>query len=86
MFFTALLLMVFSTSVGFKELSRPRRYATRPETCGVAIEVPERILVDPSLNVETTLRPGAQTSTPAPKFEKEAFVSLIAEAATVMAC
>lgn len=52
----------------------------------MAIEVPERTLVDPLLDVEMTLRPGAQTSTPVPKFEKEAFVSSMVEAATVMAC
>ena len=31
------------------------------------------------------LRPGAQTSTPTPKFEKEALVSAMVEAATVIA-
>jgi hypothetical protein len=37
------------------------------------------------MKVEITFKPGAQMSTPGPKFEKEALVSLMVEAATVIA-
>ena len=48
--------------------SREMRYATRPATCGVAIEVPEMLfvaVVEP-IQVEVTPVPGAKISTTEP--------------------
>jgi len=45
--------------------------AQMPATCGVAIEVPEIVLVavEEPIQAEVTLLPGSNTSTQDPKFE-----------------
>jgi len=78
--------MILAIWVGVKVLSMPMRYAAKPATWGVAMEVPEMVLVFPSFQVEVTFKPGAQISTGAPQLEKSAFTSAIVEAATVIAC
>jgi len=43
-----------------------KKYATKPATLGVAIDVPEIALYPPSIQAEVTLDPGAKTSTNTP--------------------
>jgi len=50
-------LMVESTSTGVNEGSMERRYATKPVTYEAAPEVPVRLLVPPSFQVEITSDP-----------------------------
>jgi hypothetical protein len=63
------------------------KYATRPATCGVAIDVPEIVFVAVELPIQALvmLWPGAWISTTEPKLLKLAFVSAIVVAPTVMA-
>lgn len=44
--------IVEETAEGVNEGSRVRRYATKPATCGAAMEVPEMEFVLPSFQVE----------------------------------
>ena len=64
-----------------------RNKAATPTTCGVAIEVPEIVLVAVSLVLhdEVILLPGAKMSTQVPKFENEERASVIVVEPTVIA-
>ena len=64
-----------------------RNKAATPVTCGVAIEVPEIVLVAVSLVLhdEVMLLPGAKRSTQVPKFENEERASVIVVEPTVIA-
>src|SRR5437773_1748459 len=57
--------------------------ASTPAACGLAIEVPLIVFVPLFSQVDVMFTPGAYTSTQPPKFEKEALLSLMSEAATV---
>jgi hypothetical protein len=61
------------------------KYATRPATNGVAMDVPESVLVEPFFHVEVMYEPGAKILTLAPKLEKKARVSDMSTAPTVIA-
>ena len=83
----------FGFAAQFAMPVRPCRYnATAPVVCGVAIDVPEIVIVDVSLSnqAERTSLPGANTSTTLPKLEapvplKNARLSFMSEAPTVSA-
>ena len=64
-----------------------RNNAATPVTCGVAIDVPEIVLVAVSLvlHADVILLPGAKMSTHVPKFENEERASLIVVEPTVIA-
>src|SRR6476620_547317 len=64
-----------------------RNRAATPATCGVAIDVPEIVLVAVSLvfQDEVMLLPGAKMSRHVPKLEKEARASVFVVAPTVFA-
>ena len=64
-----------------------RNKAATPTTCGVAIDVPEIVLVAVSLVLhdEVILLPGAKMSTQVPKFENEERASVIVVEPTVIA-
>ena len=64
-----------------------RNSAATPVTCGVAIEVPEIVLVAVLLvfHDEVMLTPGPKISTQVPKFEKDARPALMSVAPTVIA-
>ena len=64
-----------------------RNNAATPATCGVAIEVPEMVLVAVSLvfHDEVILLPGAKMSRHVPKFENEERASLVVVDPTVIA-
>lgn len=69
-------------------LFKPIKYAAKPATCGLAMDVPLRIAVAVSdvMPTDLTLTPGAKTSREAPKLENEARVSVeLSIAPTVMA-
>src|SRR6185295_13032192 len=61
--------------------------AAAPATCGVAIDVPDSVLVavEPVYQSETMPEPGANTSTQVPTLEYEARASVRSLAATVSA-
>lgn len=61
--------------------------AATPETCGVAIEVPEIVLVPVSLVLEAEVmpEPGANKSTHVPKFENDERASVLVVDPTVIA-
>jgi hypothetical protein len=63
------------------------KYATRPATCGVAVDVPESVLVAVGLPIHALIIfwPAAKISTTEPKLLVLAFVSEIVIAPTVMA-
>src|SRR5262245_45344338 len=61
-----------------------RYSAAAPVTCGVAIDVPDLMLVPPFSLVDTTFTPGAQMSTQGPKLLDEASLLLLSTEATVM--
>src|SRR5262249_19309891 len=69
-------------SVGFRESSS----AAAPATYGLANEVPDAVIVPPSLTsqVDVTATPGAQRLTQGPKLLNDASTSLISVAPTVM--
>src|SRR5437879_8041188 len=76
------------TSAGVAAGCVSRKRAATPATCGVAWEVPEKMLVAVSLALpaERMLTPGAKRSRQVPKFEKPARVSLAGSTApTVIA-
>ena len=54
-----------STDVGLA-LVRDKYSAPAPEPCGLAIDVPDRVVVPPFNRVDRMLTPGAQTSTQLP--------------------
>ena len=64
-----------------------RNKAATPATCGVAMEVPEMVLVAVSLvfHDEVMLDPGAKISTHVPKFEKDERASVLVVEPTVIA-
>ena len=64
-----------------------RNKAATPATCGVAIEVPEIVLVAVSLvfHDDVMLLPGAKMSTQVPKFENEERASVVVVEPTVSA-
>ena len=64
-----------------------RKSAATPATCGVAIEVPEIVLVAVSLvlQADVMLEPGAKISTQVPKFENDDRASELVVEPTVMA-
>ena len=74
---------VAGEAVGFVS----RNNAATPATCGVAIDVPEIVLVAVSLvfHDDVMLLPGAKMSTHVPKFENEERASLVVVEPTVMA-
>src|SRR5205085_431839 len=74
---------VAGEAVGFVS----RNNAATPVTCGVAIDVPEMVLVAVSLvfHDEVMLLPGAKMSRQVPKFENDARASVMVVAPTVMA-
>ena len=74
---------VAGDAVGFVS----RKSAATPATCGVAIEVPEIVLVAVSLEFQddVMLLPGAKMSTHVPKLENEARASVMVVAPTVIA-
>ena len=74
---------VAGDAVGF--VSRNR--AATPATCGVAIDVPEMVLVAVSLvrQAEVMLLPGAKMSTQVPKFENDERASVVVVEPTVIA-
>ena len=74
---------VAGDAVGFVS----RNKAATPVTCGVAIEVPEIVLVAVSLvfHDDVMLLPGAKMSTQVPKFENEERASVIVVEPTVIA-
>jgi hypothetical protein len=61
--------------------------AAAPATCGVAMDVPLMVLVAVSLvnQAEVMFTPGAKLSRQVPKLEKDARLSLMSVAPTVMA-
>ena len=74
---------VAGDAVGFVS----RNNAATPATCGVAIDVPEIVLVAVSLvfHDEVMLLPGAKMSTHVPKFENEERASVMVVEPTVIA-
>jgi hypothetical protein len=64
-----------------------RNNAATPATCGVAIDVPEIVLVAVSLvrHAEVMLLPGAKMSTQVPKFENDERASVVVVEPTVIA-
>ena len=74
---------VAGEAVGFVS----RNNAATPVTCGVAIDVPEIVLVAVSLvfHDEVMLLPGAKMSTHVPKFENEERASVVVVEPTVIA-
>src|SRR6476660_265118 len=64
-----------------------RNNAATPVTCGVAIDVPEIVLVAVSLvlHADVMLLPGAKMSTQVPKFENDERTSVIVVEPTVIA-
>jgi len=74
---------VAGEAVGFVS----RNNAATPVTCGVAIDVPEIVLVAVSLvfHDEVMLLPGANMSRQVPKFENEERASLVVVEPTVIA-
>src|ERR1051325_3904428 len=74
---------VAGDAVGFVS----RNSAATPVTCGVAIDVPEIVLVAVSLvfHDEVMLLPGAKMSTHVPKFENEERASVVVVEPTVIA-
>jgi hypothetical protein len=81
--FTMAAVTVAGEAVGFVS----RNSAATPVTCGVAIDVPEIVLVAVSLvfHDEVMLLPGAKMSTHVPKFENEERASVIVVEPTVIA-
>src|SRR5829696_4276316 len=73
------------TTAGVAPALSSRKRAMAPETCGVAVEVPDIVVdaVSDAIELETTSTPGAKRSTQAPKFEKSARRSWGSLAATV---
>ena len=66
---------------------RPNNTAATPATCGVAIDVPEMVLVadvEP-IQEDLMLEPGAKISTQVPIFEKEDLASVLVVDPTVIA-
>src|SRR5258705_329233 len=61
--------------------------AATPATCGVAMEVPEIVLVAVSLvfHEDVMLEPGAKISTHVPKFENDERASVVVVEPTVIA-
>ena len=87
LFAVALLLRPFCTSVA-EDPGKASRYITAaPATCGVAIEVPDRVAVAvmPVYEADLMAEPGARMSTIEPKFEYDAKPSVDVVAPTVMA-
>jgi hypothetical protein len=74
---------VAGEAVGFVS----RNNAATPVTCGVAIEVPEIVLVAVSLvlHADVMLLPGAKRSRQVPKLENEERASLVVVDPTVIA-
>ena len=74
---------VAGEAVGFVS----RNNAATPATCGVAIDVPEIVLVAVSLvlHAEVMLLPGAKMSRHVPKFENDERASLVVVEPTVIA-
>ena len=74
---------VAGEAVGFVS----RNKAATPVTCGVAIDVPEIVLVAVSLvfHDEVILLPGAKMSRQVPKFENEERASVVVVEPTVIA-
>ena len=79
--------ITLATSAGVAAGLTWRYLATMPVTCGAAIEVPSHtsVLSGPPIIAERMPTPGANRSTPAPKLEKLARLSLPSVAATVIA-
>src|SRR5438046_1951960 len=86
-FLVALLTSVSRTCAGVKDGFAESTRAEAPVTCGVAIEVPLIVFVAVSLvsHDDVMFTPGAKMSTHVPKLEKEARLSLMSVAPTVMA-
>ena len=82
------LLMIAAVTVAGEALGFvSRNSAATPTTCGVAIDVPEIVLVAVSLvfHDDVMLVPGAKMSTQVPKFEVEDRASLVVVFPTVIA-
>ena len=82
------LLMIAAVTVAGEALGFvSRNNAATPATCGVAIDVPEIVLVAVSLvlHADVILLPGAKMSTQVPKFENEERASLVVVDPTVIA-
>src|SRR5215212_9582971 len=80
------LLMIAAVTVAGEALGFvSRNNAATPATCGVAIDVPEMVLVAVSLVLQddVMLLPGAKMSTHVPKFENEERASFIDTEPTV---
>src|SRR5215208_6009350 len=87
LFGVELLMMAAVTVAGEAVGFVSRNNAATPVTCGVAIDVPEIVLVAVSLvlHADVMLLPGAKMSRQVPKFENEARASEIVVAPTVIA-
>jgi len=55
-----------------------------PVTCGVAIDVPLIVFVPPFSHVDVIEDPGAYRCAQEPKFEYEAFASVLVDAMTLV--
>ena len=78
---------LLATWAGVRVRCCPSSTAAAPATCGVAIDVPDRVLVAVGLvyQSETICEPGAKVSTQVPKLEYDARASVRSVAATVRA-
>ena len=87
LFGVELLMMAAVTVAGEAVGFVSRNNAATPVTCGVAIDVPEIVLVAVSLvrHDDVMLLPGAKMSTHVPKFENEERASLVVVEPTVIA-
>ena len=87
LFGVELLMMAAVTVAGDAVGFVSRNNAATPVTCGVAIEVPEIVLVAVSLvfHDDVMLLPGAKMSTQVPKFENEERASVVVVDPTVIA-
>ena len=82
------LLMIAAVTVAGDALGFvSRNNAATPATCGVAIDVPEIVLVAVSLvlHEDVILLPGAKMSRQVPKFENEERASVVVVEPTVIA-
>ena len=86
-FKVALLMMAAVTVAGDAVGFVSKNNAATPATCGVAIDVPEIVLVAVSLVLhdDVMLLPGAKMSTQVPKFENDERASVIVVEPTVIA-
>ena len=87
LFGVELLMIAAVTVAGEADGLVSRNKAATPATCGVAIDVPEIVLVAVSLVLhdDVILLPGAKISTQVPKFENDERASVIVVEPTVIA-